>query len=95
MADVKIELNLPGLNQLMKSEPIQGALEKAADATAREAGNISGETYKRRRMRKINYMAIVNVAPSGKEALHSEFENNNLLKAVRSVGLSTRKGGGT
>ncbi len=93
MADVKVELNLPGLNQLMKSDGIKKALERAGDAVANQAANLSGETYKRRKTRKLNWLAAVNVTPTNEAATNDELENNTLLKSIRSVGLSTRKGG--
>ena len=90
----KIELNLPGLNELMKSKEIRGALAHAGNAVAKEARRISGNDYKRRKIRTLNWLAIVNVGASGEEAEQNEMENNTLLKAVGACGLSTRKGGG-
>lgn len=89
----RIELNLPGLNKLMKSAEIKQSLEKAADAVADKAEKDSGQTYKRRQTRDLNWLAMVNVSPSGADAENDELENNRILKAVKAVGLSTRKGG--
>lgn len=90
---VRIELNLKRLNELMKSDEIAGALEKAADAVAKKASHDSGRNYERGRTRKINWIAVVNVKPGDRHAKNSELQHNNLLKAIRAVGLPTRKGG--
>ena len=39
MSDVKIELNLQGINEMMKSEEIQAHLQRAGEAVANAAGN--------------------------------------------------------
>ena len=39
MGDVKFELNLAGLNELMKSSEMQNALLEAGQAVARNAGS--------------------------------------------------------
>ena len=88
----KIELNLPGLNELMKSEPIQGALEKATKAVAKEAERISGNSYSGRKARKLNWLAMANAGATGSDPEGEEMDNNYLLKAVGACGLSTRKG---
>lgn len=95
MADVKIELDLHGLNELMRSKEIQGALENAADAVAEKAVSISGgRNFKRGKTRVINWIAIVRVRAADLHAINSERKHNHLLKAIGAAGLSTRKGGG-
>lgn len=95
MADVRVELNLQGLNELMTSHEIQQKLETAADAVVREAQNISGRNFKRGKtaVTSRGWIAIAKVKPADKHARYSELKNNHLLKAVGSVGLPTRKGG--
>lgn len=82
MADsVKVELNIKGVNELMKSAPIQAALKSAGEAVARQAGGIAhaGAT------RTINWIAVQDVRSD------SEKDENALISALSSVGLSLRK----
>ena len=83
---VKFELNLPGLNELMKSSEMQSALLDAGKAVARSAGSdYEAEVH------TASYIAISNVYPNSREAAKQNFEDNTLLKAVGSVGLRTSK----
>ena len=85
MSDVKIELNLQGINEMMKSKEIQAHLQAAGQAVANAAGDgYAAETH------VINWIAITNVYPDSKEAAHDNFKNNSLLKAVGAVGLPMR-----
>lgn len=86
MGDVKFELNLPGLNELMKSSEMQAALLDAGNAVARSAGSdYAAEVH------TANWIAISNVYPNSKRAAHENFKENTLLKALGSVGLPMRK----
>lgn len=85
MSKVKIELNLQGINEMMKSEEIQAHLQAAGEAVANSAGN--GYAAK---TSTIRWIAVTNVYPDTKEAAHDNFKNNSLLKAVGSVGLKMR-----
>ena len=78
---VKVELNIKGVNELMKSAPIQAALKAAGEAVARQAGGSAhaGAT------RKINWIAVQDVRSD------SEKDENALISALSSVGLSLRK----
>lgn len=84
--DVKFKLNLPGLNELMKSPEMQSALLEAGQAVAQAAGNdYAAEVH------AANWIAISNVYPDSKRAAHENFKDNTLLKALGSVGLSQSK----
>ena len=86
MADVKIELNLPGLNELMKSPEIAGAVLEAGQAVARAAGDdYAAEVH------TANWIAISNVYPDSREAAKDNFKDNTLLKAIGAVGLKQTK----
>ena len=86
MGDVKFVLNLPGLNELMKSSEMQGALLEAGNAVAQASGDdYTAEVH------TANWIAISNVYPNSQEAAHDNFKNNTLLKALGSAGLSMRK----
>lgn len=89
MSKVKIKLNLPGINQVMKSTPIKSAIKQAANAVA----DIAGAGYVAENPREINWIGIVNVYPENKQAGHDNFKNNTLLKAIQAAGLPLTKGG--
>lgn len=82
MADkVKVELNLKGVNELMKSAPIQSALKAAGEAVARQAG---GQAHADS-TRTINWIAVQDIRSDDEKDL------NALISAASSVGLSLRK----
>ena len=86
MGNVKFELNLPGLNELMKSPEMQDALLEAGQAVARSAGSeYAAEVH------TANWIAISNVYPDSRKAAHENFKENTLLKALGSTGLPMRK----
>lgn len=86
MDKVKIKLNLPGLNELMKSPEIAEAVLEAGQAVAQAAGpEYAAEVH------TANWIAIANVYPDSKEAAHDNFKDNTLLKAIGSVGLKQTK----
>lgn len=84
MGKVKFELYLPGLNELMKSGPMQEALMEAGQAVADNANaQTAGYT--------LRWIGTCNVFPDSAESAHDNFKNNTLLKAVGSVGLKQTK----
>lgn len=89
MSEVKIKLNMPGINNVMKSAEIKSVLKQAADTVA----GIAGDGYVAEDPRTINWIGIVNVYPKDKAAGHDNFKNNTLLKAVQAAGLPLTKGG--
>jgi hypothetical protein len=89
MSKTEFELNLSGLNELMKSTEMCEILEAAGEAVANAAGAEYGH-----RVHEANFVAICNVYPESQEAAKENFEENTLLKAIGAVGLSTTKSGG-
>jgi hypothetical protein len=86
MGDVRFELNLKGLNELMKSSEIQAVLDKAGEQVANAAGSdyaASGKTGK--------YIGFSNIYPDSKRAAHENYTQNTLLKALQSSGLRMSK----
>lgn len=83
---VKFKVNLKGLNELMKSEEVQGALEEAGKAVAEAAGEDYETNIKTGR-----YIAFCNVETATEKAKKENLESNTLLKAVGTVGLKTKK----
>lgn len=83
---VKFELNLQGLNELMKSSEMQSVLKDAGKAVASAAGSdYDSEVH------TASYIAISNVYPNSQRAAHENFTDNTLLKAIGSVGLRQSK----
>lgn len=87
MGRVKFQLNLPGLNELMKSGEMQSILSDAGRAVARAAGSDYGE-----RTHVASFVAISNVFPTSKKAAADNYKNNTLVKALGSAGLKMTKG---
>ena len=86
MSKVKIELNLEGINEMMKSGPIQGAVLEAGQAVAAAAGEgYAAEVH------QANWVAISNVYAETPEAKRDNLRNNTLLKALGSTGLPMSK----
>lgn len=74
---VRFELNLKGLNELMKSEEMQQVLdEKGAQVAA-----AAGEGYEHRTY-PINWIAVSTVSAETREAVKDNLENNTLLRAL-------------
>lgn len=86
MADVKFELNLKGLNELMKSSEMESALLEAGEAVASAAGADYGAS-----VHQASFVAICNVYPNSEEAAKENYEQNTIEKAVGMVGLERTK----
>lgn len=85
MASVEFELNLPGLNELMKSSEMKSILLAAGQNVAGSAGTgFSAEVH------VANFVAISNVYPSSREAAKKNAKDNVLLKAVGGSGIPMR-----
>ena len=83
--NVEFKLNLPGLNELMKSSAMQAHLAQAGRAVASAAGeDYDCSTY------VLNYVAIENIYPTSAKAAIDNSNNNTLLKALGSAGLSMK-----
>lgn len=86
MDDIRFKINLPGLNELMKSKEMQDALLDAGKVVAQSAGSdYEAEVH------KANWIAISNVYPNSKDAAHENFKHNTLLKAIGTAGLPMEK----
>lgn len=85
---VRFELDIKGLNELMKSSEMQSALKSAGNALAQSAGREYASS-----VHTASFVAIANVYPNSKEAAKDNYENNTLIKSIRGAGLSTKKGG--
>ena len=86
MADVKFELNLQGLNELMKSPEMQAVLDEAGERVRQAAGE--GYTTSSRKGR---FIGFCNIYPEDSKAAKDNSANNTLLKALSSAGLRMSK----
>ena len=86
MSKVDFKLNLPGLNQLMKSPEMQAILaEKGARVMA--TANGSAQTHDAQYSmdtKTINWIAVTTIRAENGAAIHDNLERNTLLKALGS-----------
>ena len=75
--NVKFVLNLAGLNELMKSGPMQSTLNQAAAQIQGRAG----AGYSIESAHAIGFVAIASVYAATREAKRDNLKNNTLLKA--------------
>ncbi len=87
MSKPEFKLDVAGLNELMKSAPMQAHLTAAGNAVARAAGGDYGV-----RTHTASFVAITNVYADSKQAVRDTYEKNTLVKALGSVGLKMSKG---
>lgn len=87
---VKFELDLKGLNELMKSPAMHSALEQAGGQVASRARSLSGLEWGTR-VHDASFVAICNVYPDSDEARADNYENNTAVKALSSSGLPMTK----
>lgn len=88
---IKVELNLPGINALMKSPEMQAHLSEAGAAVAQQASAMAGGEPYDSRVHLASWVAIANVWPASRNAAKKNLEENTLLKASGSVGLYKTK----
>jgi hypothetical protein len=86
MGKVKFELNLPGLNALMKSDGIQAQLQASGQAVAAAADGTYGVD-----VHTANYVAIATIYPADRESAIKNARQNELIKALGAAGLSMSK----
>lgn len=91
MSNVRFELNINGLRDLMKSGEMKAILEEAGGTVAGHASAISGGKEFSHRVHDASYVSIVNVFPGTKEAAKDNYDNNTLEKALGSCGLPRQK----
>ena len=86
MSNVEFELNLKGLNELMKSPEMQNCLKEAGEAVAQRAGEgFEVDVH------NADFAAVCYVDAKSKEAVKASFNDNTLLTALSSSGLSMTK----
>ena len=86
MSNVKFDLNLKGLNELMRSPEMQNCLREAGEAVAQGAGEgFEVDVH------NADFAAVCYVDAKSEEAVKESFKNNTLLKALSSSGLPMTK----
>lgn len=80
MSNATFELNLAGLDELMKSPEMVAILEDATSQVANSAGKGFGK-----RVGQGSYAAIGNVFAESKEAAKKAYDTNCLLQALFSA----------
>lgn len=78
MSKIRFELDLAGLNELMKSGEMQAVLNSAA----RQIAGSAGDGYEVESAHPISFVAIASVRAATSEARKENSENNTLLKAL-------------
>ena len=81
MAD-KFKLNMPGLNELMKSAEMQSILHQAGEAVAGAAGEgFEHETH------VAQWTALEHIFPTTFRSMKKAYDQNALVKALGAAGL--------
>ena len=83
---VDFELNIEGLNAVMKSDGMKTHLEKAAGEVEKAAGYGYAHDVK-----TASYEAIAKIYPHSRRAAVDNSEHNALVKALQAVGLPMSK----
>ena len=89
---VKFELNMKGLNELMKSTEMENAIRDAAGAVVNYAG--PGVDAEIDTVWDGKWVVGAKVSAESEDAKKDNLENNTLIKAANSAGLSFKKGRG-
>ncbi len=84
MSKVKFKLNLPGLNELMKSPEMQAILTEHGSRVMSAANSNSTDPDAEYSMgtKTLTWAAITQVRADNSAAMHENLEHNTLLKAL-------------
>ena len=89
--NVTFQLNMAGLNELMKSDAMKEALQEAGEFVANSASSMTdGEPYGVS-VHDAQWVSIANVYGDSETAKRRNYEENILLKALSSSGLPLTK----
>lgn len=80
MSGVRFELDIGGLNEIMKSGAMASVLEDAGAAVAAASGIQCGV-----RTHTASFVAIANVYPDTKEAAKANYKTNALMKGAEAL----------
>jgi len=82
MSKAKFELNLKGLNELMKGPEMQTILQEKGNEVASRARSMCPDGEYQTRTVTGRFIATTFVSAENWEAIHDGFEHNTLLKAL-------------
>lgn len=84
MNKVKFKLDLPGLNELMKSPEMQSILSEKGGQVMARANSIAQDNDAKYSMstKTINWIAVTTVRADNSAAIRENLDNNTLLKAL-------------
>ena len=92
MNKVDFELDIKGLQELMKSSEMQQILNETGAEVANKASMLTGGESFSHAVRTINYVAIGTVFPNSETAAKAVYQDNVLEKSLD--GLPRTKGSG-
>ena len=87
MGKVKVELNLKGLNELMKGPEIAARVQEVGEAIAQGCG----EGFEAKTYTDTKYIAICDISAESPEAKKQNYEENTLVRALSNSGLPMTK----
>lgn len=87
---VEFKLNIEGLRELMKSPEMGAVISEATNVVLNAAVGMGADGYSSL-VKTADYVTLGKVFPTDAEAAKDNYENNTLLKALGSSGLSMRK----
>lgn len=81
---VKFDLNLAGLNEVMKRPALQSIMQAKGDEIAARATSsaVDPEAEYHAETKTINWIAVTNIKCSNGAAIHENYEHNTLLKSL-------------
>jgi hypothetical protein len=79
---VKIKLNLPGLNEVMKSPGLQDMMQEKGEEVAARASDMSKGGQFETETKTINWIAVTTVRAADDKAIKATFKDNVLRKAL-------------
>ena len=82
MSKAKFELNLKGLNELMKGSEMQAILQEKGNEVESRARSMCPKGEYQTRTVTGRFIATTFVSAENWEAIHDGFEHNTLLKAL-------------
>lgn len=82
MSKVKFQLNLKGLNEVMKSPELQALMQGKGEAISNAAQSMSDGGEFEAQTKPINWIAVTNVRVKDDKAMNAVLEDNVLMKAL-------------
>lgn len=81
---IKVELNLAGVNELMKRQELQDMMQALGEQIASKAESMSmnPKAEYEANTKTLNWIAVTNIRAANHEAFVENLENNTLNKAL-------------